>query len=165
MRRVLVFATACALATSAGAQPVDRPRLDAARITGEVLAGAYAGIGGYFVGKYVAGTVSDALGVESEAAQRNIGLIGGGIGGGLATAGVVYAIGSMGDTAGDFDATLLGTTAGFVVAVGVARLVLGPGVRPPAGMSTGARWATANVLALLPAIGGAIGFNSTRRTQ
>ncbi len=165
MRRTIVTLVACAMAATAGAQPVDRPRLDAARVTGEVVAGAYVGIGGYFLGKYVAGRVSNVLGIENEGTHRAIGLIGGGIGGGLATAGVVYAIGSMGDTAGDFNATVLGTTAGFVVAVGVARLVLGPGVRPPAGMSTAARWATANVLALLPAIGGTIGFNSTRRTQ
>jgi hypothetical protein len=94
---------------------------------------------------------------------RNLGYIGGVIGGGVATAGVVYGIGNMGDQTGDFDATALGTGVGFVAAVGIAKMVLGPTERPRQGMSTATRWAAANVIAMLPAIGATIGFNSTRR--
>jgi hypothetical protein len=164
------FALALLLAVGAGtrtiaAQPTDRPRLDAARVAGETLVGAYAGIGGYFLGRYVADRVTHLAGVENEETHRKVGMVGGVVVAGFATAGAVYAIGSMGDTGGDFNMTLAGTGAGFVLSLGVARLLLGPDVRPPEGMGTGARWATANVLALLPAIGATIGFNSTRRSQ
>ena len=104
-------------------------------------------------------------GASNETTIRNTGYIGGIIGGGLATAGVVYAIGSIGDQTGDFDATALGTGVGFVAALGLAKMVLGPEGRPRAGMSTKARWVTANVIAMLPAVGASIGFNSTRRQR
>ncbi len=74
-------------------------------------------------------------------------------------------IGSIGDQTGDYSDTALGTTTGFVVAIGVARLILGPDLRPEPGSSTAMRWTMANVLALLPAIGGTIAFNSSRRSQ
>jgi hypothetical protein len=45
----------------------------------------------------------------------------------------------------------------------LARLLLGPELDPPSGMRTTARWATANLIALLPAIGASVGFNATRR--
>ena len=165
-RRIAVACALILVALPLSAQPTDRPRLDAARVAGETFAGAYAGIGGYYLGRFVADRMSHAVGVEEEGdAHRRIGMVGGVVVGGFATAGVVYAIGSMGDTGGDFNATLLGTGAGFVLSMGAARLILGPDVRPDPGMSTGARWATANFLALLPAIGATIGFNSTRRSQ
>ena len=83
------------------------------------------------------------------------------IGGGLATAGVVYGIGSLGDQSGDFDATALGAGVGFAASMALARLLLGPELDPPSGMRTTARWATANLIALLPAIGASVGFNAT----
>ena len=60
---------------------------------------------------------------------------------------------------------LLETGIGFVAGLGVARMVLGPAGRPREGISTKARWATANVIAFLPAIGATIAFNSTRRAE
>jgi hypothetical protein len=106
---------------------------------------------------------AELLGVRSEDTRRRLGYLGGVIGGGLATAGTVFAIGNVGDQTGDFDATYLGTGAGFVLALGLAKVLLGPDGRPPESSSTAARWATANVIALLPAIGATIAFNSTRR--
>jgi hypothetical protein len=155
----------CLLATGLVAQPVDRPRLDAGRIAGETIVGAYAGIGGFFLGRRIGGEIAGLAGAESEVTMRRSEFVGGAVGGILATAGSVYLIGTMGDQDGDFDSTVLGTSAGFVVAIGVARMMLGPDLRPTSGMSTAARWTIANVLAFLPAIGGTIAFNSTRRSQ
>lgn len=152
-------------AARAGAQQVEKPRLEPARVIGESVVGAYAGIGGFVVGRFVAENVAERSGVQSDDTMRRLGFAGGVIGGGLATAGVVYAIGSIGDQTGDFDATYLGTGVGFVAALGIAKMVLGPEGRPRENMSTSAKWATANIIALLPALGATIGFNSTRRTQ
>lgn len=161
---VLLAAVASVLAaSSAQAQRTEKPRLNAGRVAGEVIVGGYAGIGGFIVGRYIAESLTGLTGVESDDTKRRLGWTGGVIGGGLATAGVVYAIGNIGDQTGDFDATYLGSGVGFVAALGVARILLGPEGRPRENTSTAMRWATANVIALLPAIGASIGFNSTRR--
>jgi hypothetical protein len=163
-RRLLASAVLVAgLAAAAGAQRAERPRLNAGRVAGELVAGSYAGIGGFIVGRFVGEEGAELLGVRSEDTRRRLGYLGGVIGGGLATAGTVFAIGNVGDQTGDFDATYLGTGAGFVLALGLAKVLLGPDGRPPESSSTAARWATANVIALLPAIGATIAFNSTRR--
>lgn len=166
MTRALGMAALCALALAAapaGAQRAEEPRLNAGRVLGETVGGAYAGIGGFIVGRFVAEEAAELVGVTHEKTRRGLGWAGGILGGGLATAGAVYAIGNLGDQTGDFDATYLGTGVGFVAAIGMARILLGPDGRPPENSSTAMRWATANVIALLPAIGATIGFNSTRR--
>ncbi|MFN0099449.1 MAG: hypothetical protein ACKVS7_12290 [Gemmatimonadaceae bacterium] len=150
---------------AASAQEASRPRLEPARVAGEVFVGAYAGIGGFVIGRFASKGLATIVGVESEEAQRRIGFVGGVVGGGLATAGVVHAIGSIGDQTGDFATTYLGSGIGFVAGLGVARLVLGPEGRPKQGMSTKMRWAAANVIAFMPAIGATIAFNSTRKAQ
>jgi hypothetical protein len=142
-----------------------RPSLSAGRITGEILVGAYVGIGGFFLGRFVGDQISDVTGVSSEATRDHVRLVSGLVVAGGATAGAVYGIGSIGDQAGDFGATALGATVGMTAALGLARVVLGPGGRPREGMSTAGRWALANAIALLPAAGAAVGFASTRRYQ
>ena len=169
-RASLLAVAALALALLAGAstleaQQIAKPRIEPVRVAGQVILGGYSGIAGFVIGRFVAEGVTGAVGLENETAIRRFGFVGGVIGGGLATAGVVYGIGNVGDQTGDFDATYLGTGVGFVAALGIARMVLGPEGRPREGMSTSKRWATANIIALLPAIGATIGFNSTRRTQ
>jgi hypothetical protein len=164
-RAALVFGLAALLAASAHAQPLDRPRLDAGRVTGEVVVGAYAGIGGVLLGRRIGHEIASAAGADSEVTIRRVEFAGAAAGGIFATSGAIFAIGSMGDQTGDYSDTALGTTAGFVVAVGVARIILGPDLRPEPGTSTAMRWTVANVLALLPAIGGTIAFNSSRRSQ
>jgi hypothetical protein len=153
------------LGARAVAQPLDRPRLDAGRVTGEIVVGAYAGIGGVLLGRRMGHEIASFVGAESEATIRRVEFVGAATGGIMATSGAIFGIGSIGDQTGDFSDTALGTTAGFVVAVGVARIMLGPDLRPAPGSSTAMRWAVANVLALLPAIGGTIAFNSSRRSQ
>jgi hypothetical protein len=167
-RQAVARATALSVVTlvfasSLCAQEMGKPRLSALRVTGEVALGGYAGIGGFVVGRFAAEGTAGLLGASNETTVRRIGFVGGVVGGGLATAGVVYGLGNLGDETGDFDATYLGTGIGFVAALGIAKMVLGPEGRPREGMSTSARWAAANVIALLPSIGATIGFNSTRR--
>lgn len=163
MRGTAALALVGALVGRAEAQQLEKPRLEVWRVGAQTVVGGYAGIGGFVVGRFVAEGTGHLLGADNETTIRNLGYLGGVIGGGVATAGVVYGIGNMGDQTGDFDATALGTGVGFVAAVGIAKMVLGPSERPSQGMSTATRWAAANVIAMLPAIGATIGFNSTRR--
>ena len=164
MRRLLAAVLlSAALSATADAQRQGRPRIDAGRVIGQLAAGSYAGIGGFVVGRFVGEQVTDLVGVESEVTRRRTGYVAGVIGGGVATSAIVYAIGSIGDQTGDFATTALGSGVGYGLAVGLARVLLGPEGRPREGSSTAARWATVNVIALLPAIGATIGFNSTRR--
>lgn len=164
-RAAAVLALALGVPRIVCGQTLEAPRLVPARVAGEVVVGTYAGIGGFIVGSFVAEEFAAAVGARHETTLRHTGWIGGALGGGLATAGAVYGIGSLGNQAGDFDATLLGTGVGFAASLGFARLLLGADGTMPEGMSTRARWATVNALALLPAIGATIGFNSTRRLQ
>ncbi len=140
-----------------------RPPLNAGRVTGELVAGTYAGIGGFLVGRFVGERTADLLGAEREGTLRVVGNVSGVAVAGLATAGTVYGIGNIGDQTGDFSATYLGTGVGFVAGWALSRAILGPQERPRQGMSTAMRWATANVIALLPSIGATVGFNSSRR--
>lgn len=162
-RGLLALALMSAAVGRTEAQQQAKPRLEPWRVAGQTVVGGYAGIGGFIVGRFVAEESGRLVGAENETTVRNLGYLGGVLGGGLATAGVVYGIGNLGDQTGDFDATALGTGVGFVAALGIAKMVLGPTERPRQGMSTATRWAAANVIAMLPSIGATIGFNSTRR--
>ena len=135
------------------AQEQPKPRLDAVRVAGEAFGGAYAGIGGFVLGRFVGTEIADLVGVESEVTRRRTGYATGMVTGAFATAGAVYLIGSMGDETGQFNATLLGTGIGYVAAVGIAQMFLDPEGRPRSGMSTRMKWTAINVVALLPAIG------------
>ncbi len=162
-RATLVAVALLASVRLAGAQQLEPPRLEPARVVGQVVVGGYSGLAGFLVGQFIAEGVSESIGIDSDAGIRRLGLAGGVIGGGLATASVVYGIGNIGDQTGDFDATALGAGVGFVAALAITRLILGPDSWPREGTSTSRRWAAANIVALLPAIGASIGFNSTRR--
>jgi len=160
--RALALALLVATASSLEAQR-QRPPLNAGRVAGEVAVGTYAGIGGFLVGRFVGERMADILGAERDATLRAVGITSGVALAGLATAGSVYGIGNIGDETGDFSATYLGTGVGFAAGWALSRAILGPHERPREGMSTAARWATANVIALLPSIGATVGFNSSRR--
>ncbi len=161
-RVLLVCALLAAPLTVASAQQ-SRPALSAGRVTGELVAGTYAGIGGFLVGRYVGERIGDLAGVDQDATRRFVGNLSGVAVAGLATAGTVYAIGNIGDQTGEFDATYLGTGVGFVAGWALSRALLGPQERPRQGMSTAMRWATVNIIAFLPSIGATVGFNSSRR--
>lgn len=158
---------ALALMVSAATLPAQqaRPPLSAGRVTAELVAGTYAGIGGFIIGRYVGERVGEVIGVTSDDTRRRLGYTAGVFAGGVVTAGTVYGIGSVGDETGDFATTYLGTGVGFVAAWGLSRAILGPSERPRSGYSTAGRWAIANTIAFLPSIGATIAFNSTRRAK
>lgn len=160
--RALALALLVSAAPALEAQR-QRPPLDAGRVAGELAVGTYAGIGGFLVGRFVGERMADILGAERDATMRAVGITSGVALAGLATAGSVYGIGNIGDQTGDFSATYLGTGVGFAAGWALSRAMLGPHERPREGMSTAARWAAANVIALLPSIGATVGFNSSRR--
>lgn len=161
----LALALALALvATPAEAQRQGKPRLEAGRVAIEAVGGAYAGIGGFLMGRVVGESVGVSMGVESDVTRRRVGYATGAAFGTAATAGFVYAVGSIGDTDGDFNATLLGAGLGLITGIAADKLIFNVGPPKP-GESTRAQWAVINVLALLPSIGATIGFNSTRRFQ
>jgi hypothetical protein len=160
--RALAFVLLLSSALPVAAQQA-RPPLAAGRVAGELVAGTYVGIGGYFVGRFAGERMADILGAERDATIRTVGLTSGVLVAGLATAGTVYGIGNIDNQTGEFSATYLGTGVGFVAGWALSRMMLGPQERPREGMSTAARWAVANVIALLPSIGATVGFNSSRR--
>lgn len=161
---LLTVAAALCLVPALQAQQ-SRPPLSAGRVTGQLVAGTYAGIGGFLVGRFVGERLADLGGAESDRAMDRVGITTGVLVAGLATAGTVYGIGNIGDQTGDFDATYLGTGVGFVAGWAISRAILGPSERPRQGMSTAMRWTMANVIALMPSIGATVGFNSTRRMR
>lgn len=168
--RLTIGACAAVVALNVGAPSLcplaaqqARPPLNAGRVAGEVAAGTYAGIGGFFVGRYTGERLADILGAENDATIRRAGLLTGVTVAGLATAGTVYGIGNIGDETGEFSATYLGSGVGFVAGWALSRAILGPAERPREGMSTAMRWTMANVIALLPSLGATVGFNSSRR--
>jgi hypothetical protein len=140
-----------------------RPSLSAGRVGGELVVGAYAGIGGFFIGRYVGDRMSDGFGVTSEATRDRLRTSTGVLLAGAATAGTVYAIGNIGNQTGDLGETAAGTAVGLVAAIALSRVVMAPEGRPQREVSTARRWATANVIALLPAIGATIAFNNSRQ--
>ncbi len=164
--RAAAFALVATVAFGAALEAQEaRPALSAGRVTGELVAGTYAGIGGFLVGRFVGERLADLAGAESDRAMDRVGITTGVVVAGLATAGTVYGIGSIGDQTGDFDATYLGSGVGFVAGWALSRVILGPAERPRQGMSTAMRWTMANVIALMPSIGATVGFNSTRRMR
>ncbi|MEX2182794.1 MAG: hypothetical protein WD771_12195 [Gemmatimonadaceae bacterium] len=163
---VMAVAAALAALLPAGlAAQEQRPPLNAGRVAAEVVVGAYAGIGGFVIGRFVGEGLSDAIGVGAEDTRRNVGRATGFVVAGLATAGTVYGIGNIGDETGDFDVTALGTGVGFIAALAIARVALGPNVGTDRKMGAKGRWLTINALALLPAVGATVGFNSSRRIR
>jgi hypothetical protein len=166
-RRLIALAlTACALGRPLGAQesegPSGRPALEPLRIGGEVVAGAYAGFLGFYVGRFVGERVGDLLRLEGTGdAHRTTMLVFANAGAAFGTAGTVYGIGSIGDQTGDFGTTLLGTGLGYATAVGLNRFICPPAGRAP--RASRCRIIADAVEVLLPAIGSTIAFNSTRR--
>jgi hypothetical protein len=163
----LSLALACGAALpSARAQqaaPQKRPALEPARVGGEVLAGTYAGLGGFLLGRFAGGAVAGLMPDAAESTRDNIAHWTGLLAGGAATAGGVYAVGAMGNQTGSYPLALLGAGAGYAAVLAVTHLIdrpSGPAVTP---QKSHARWLEATVESLLPAIGATIAFNSSRR--
>lgn len=139
-----------------------RPPLEPARVVGEALAGAYAGIAGYFIGSMTVGGVAELSDVSDDMKER-IAFVGGVVGAGAATAASVWAIGNIGDQTGSFPISAAGTAAGLAAGILLNQIIYGHARLPSAGESSRMRWVEASLEALLPSIGATIAFNSTRR--
>jgi hypothetical protein len=140
-----------------------RPALEPARVVGELFAGAYAGIAGYFIGTWAGSLVAEALPIESEDAKDKVGFVFGASGAALATAASVAAVGNIGDQTGSYPTALAGTAAGIAAGVLLNQLIYGHARLPAETSSSRMRWVSASVEALLPSLGATIAFNSTRR--
>jgi hypothetical protein len=146
---------------SEAARPV--PAIEPARVAGEVLAGAYAGIGGYVLGNWAGGMLASMLPSTSDGARDRIAMVSGILGAGIATAASVAAVGNIGDETGSYPAALAGTAGGVAVGLLLNQLLYGHARLPSEGESSRVRWIEASLEAMLPAIGATIAFNSTRR--
>jgi hypothetical protein len=139
------------------------PPLEPARVAGQVLAGAYAGIGGYFVGSWVGKVVVNNMPMASDGTKEQVSFVFGVAGATAATAASVSAIGNIGDQTGRYDTALLGTAGGVAVGLVLNQLLYGHARLPEEEGSSRIRWLEASLEALLPSIGATIAFNSTRR--
>jgi hypothetical protein len=169
MRRLaVVIAALSGAATMASAQAAEAPRLgtptlSAPRIGGQVVAGAYAGFLGFYIGRFTGERLSDLLQLEDEGGVRRGAVLSlAYAGAAFGTAGAVYGIGSIGNQTGEFGGALMGTGLGFLAAVGVNHLLF-PKASRESGTSSSSRRLTDAIEILLPAIGSTIAFNSTRR--
>ena len=140
-----------------------RPQLEPARIAGEVLAGAYAGIAGYFFGNWAGGMLAGTLPTASDGTREQIAFAGGIAGAALTTAASVAFIGDIGDQTGSYPAALAGTAGGIAAGLLLNQLLYGHARLPTEHGSSRVRWIEASLEAMLPAIGATIAFNSSRR--
>lgn len=165
---LLVLGTGAAHAQSGPVTPVagpGRPNLRPERVALEVVGGTYAGLAGYFVGRGVGSVATMMMSSEQDRARDGIVHATGMIGGAFAVGGTVFAIGDMGSESGSFRATMLGVSIGAVASELLSRAVFHHG-HSPANMNSGKhKWLMATLESSLPAIGGTIAFNSSRRWQ
>ena len=161
MGMATVTTTVGAQASVTGSFAGQRPALEPLRISGEVVVGNIAGLGGYFVGQAIGNHVASRWPDQS---QHTAAFITTGFAyttAAFSTAGGVYAVGSIGDQRGSFSATMLGTGVGAGVAWVLDRTLFSDIDDSASGSRT--RWAQTLVNSLLPSIGATIGFNSSRR--
>lgn len=139
------------------------PPVEPARVAGEVLAGAYAGIGGYFIGSWAGSMLGAMLPSASDGTKDQISFGAGIVGATLATAASVTAIGNIGDQTGSYPTALAGTVGGVAAGLLLNQLLYGHARLPSEHGSSRVRWIEASLEALLPSLGATIAFTSTRR--
>lgn len=160
-------------AGAAGAQLVDpgrpvvaegKPEQRPERLAGEVVAGTYAGVAGYFVGRGVGTIATMMMSSEQERTRDAIVSAVGWTGAAFAIGGTVYAIGNIGAETGSFPSTMGGVAVGAAASLALSRLVFRG--RIPADKGSAMRkWWVATLECSLPAIGGTLAFNASRRWQ
>jgi hypothetical protein len=128
-----------------------------------LLAGAYAGIGGYFIGSFAGDLIGDVLPTASDGTKDQISFATGVLGATMATAASVAAVGNIGDQTGSYPSALAGTAGGVVVGLIINQALYGHARLPTESESSRLRWVEASLEALLPSIGATIAFNSTRK--
>jgi len=140
------------------------PALRPERVAAEVVGGTYAGVAGYFVGRGIGTIATGMMSAERERARDRIVDAVGWVGAAFAIGGTVYAIGDMGAETGSFRDTMGGVAAGAATSLVLSRLVFrGRLARNQA--SAARKWWVATLECSLPAIGGTIAFNASRKWQ
>jgi hypothetical protein len=140
-----------------------RPDVRPERVALEVAGGTYVGLAGYFVGRGL-GTIATQMMSEDHDRLRDGIVHGAGIAGGaFAVGGFIYLVGDMGQETGSFPATMLGVGVGAVASDLLSRAVFHRRHDAEFKDSTKRKWLAATLEACLPAIGGTIAFNSSRR--
>jgi hypothetical protein len=141
-----------------------KPEVRYERVAGEVIAGTYAGVAGYFVGRGIGTVATSMMSEEQDRLREQIVNGVGMVGGSFAIGGAVYAIGNMGAEAGSFPTTMGGVAIGAVASFAISHLVF-HGIMPADPGSARRKWWVATLECSLPAIGGTIAFNQSRRWQ
>jgi len=141
-----------------------RPEVRYERVTGEIVGGTYAGVLGYFAGRGL-GTVATSMmsGEDDRLRERIVNSVGVG-GAAFAIGGTVYAIGNMGAETGSFPRTMVGVSAGVAASLMLSKVVF-KGRMPSDEGTSKRKWLMAALESSLPAIGGTIAFNRSRRWQ
>jgi hypothetical protein len=139
-----------------------RPPLEPLRIGGEVIVGNLTGIGGYFLGNAIGNHIASRWPDQNEHTTNFITTGFAYTGAAFATAGGVYAIGTLGDQRGSFSATMLGTGVGAGAAWVLDHTLFSEN-KDNSSDASRMRWAQTLLNSLLPSIGATIGFNSSRR--
>lgn len=148
----------------AGQQPGGRPVLRPERVAMEVVGGTYAGVAGYLVGRGIGSVATMMMTQEQEHLRDEITHGVGVAGAAFAIGGTVFAIGDMGSESGSFPMTMVGVSAGAATSLLLSRLVF-HGRTPADKGSARRKWLAATLECSLPALGGTIAFNSTRKWQ
>ncbi len=153
--------TVAGQAIPASGRPAVRPE----RVAIEVVGGTYVGLAGYFVGRGVGVIATRMMSEDRDRLREKIVHTTGLIGGAFTVGGYVYAIGDMGSETGSFPATMLGVGVGAVASEVLSRVVFKRRHYTEFKDSTKRKWLAATLEACLPAIGGTIAFNSSRKWQ
>jgi hypothetical protein len=141
-----------------------KPALRPERVAAEVVGGTYAGVAGYFVGRSIGTIATSMMSAERERARDRIVDVVGWVGAAFAIGGTVYAIGDMGSETGSFRETMGGVAAGAATSLVLSKIVF-RGRMPKEQGSATRKWWVATLECSLPAIGGTIAFNASRKWQ
>lgn len=146
------------------AQHEGTPALHPERVAGEVVAGTYAGVFGYFIGRGIGTIATTMMRSDNDRLREFIVNDVGIASAAFAIGGTVYAIGTMGAETGDFPTTMVGVSAGVAASLIMSRLVF-KGRMPVDESSSRRKWLMATLDSSLPAIGATIAFNASRKWQ
>ncbi|MDQ8153581.1 MAG: hypothetical protein P3B98_02865 [Gemmatimonadota bacterium] len=151
-------------AEQAGAATEGKPAIRYERVAGEIVAGTYAGVIGYFVGRGVGTIATTMMKSDHDRVREHIVNDIGIASAAFAIGGTVFAIGNLGAESGDFRTTMVGVTAGVGASLLMSKLIF-KGRMPSNEASSHRKWLMATLDSSLPAIGGTIAFNASRKWQ
>ncbi len=141
-----------------------KPTLRPERVGAEVVVGTYAGVAGYFAGRGLGTLATMMMKSDNERLRDRVVDGVGWAGAAFAIGGTVYALGDMGSETGSFPRTMIGVTAGAAASLVLSKVVFHG--RVPADQGSAKRkWWVATLECSLPAIGGTLAFNASRKWQ